>query len=87
MGAIVMDFIQTDSTGRVCAWTFDAKYAIGFEQVELPEGFEVGRMTDWLYRDGEWTHDPLPEPETEIDRLTAVEMQLAALCGEPRGGV
>ena len=76
------DYILADPDGRVGAWTFDEKYAIGFQEVELPEGFEVGRMTDWTYIDGEWTYDPLPEPEPEIDRLTAVEMQLAALCGD-----
>ena len=56
------DYVQTNSQGRVVGWTFDAKYAIGFQEVELPEGFEVSRMTEWLYQDGEWTHDPLPEP-------------------------
>ena len=69
-----MDYVLTNNDGRVCAWTFDAKYSIGFEQVELPDGFDVNRMTDWLYIDGEWTHDPLPEPEpqpTPMDELTA----------------
>ena len=62
MGGIVMDYIMTNSDGRVCAWTFNAEYATGFEEVDLPEGFDVNRMQDWLYQDGEWTHDPLPEP-------------------------
>lgn len=81
------DYIHANAEGRIDGWTFDAKYAVGFEQVTLPDGFDVNRMQDWLYKDGEWAYDPLPEPEPEIDRLTAVEMQLAALCGEPCGGL
>lgn len=80
------DYIHANSEGRIDGWTFDAKYAIGFEQVELPEGFEVGRMTDWLYRDGEWQYDPLPDPDPDPQptlegRVTTIEGEMNALLG------
>lgn len=76
------DYIHVSSEGRIDGWTFDAKYAIGFEQVTLPEGFDVNRMTDWLYRDGEWQYDPLPDPDpqpTLEERVTTIEGEMNAL--------
>lgn len=76
------DYIQTDHTGRVVAWTFDEKYAVGFQEVNLPDGFDVDHMGDWVYRDGIWTHDPLPEPDpqpTLDERVTTIEGEMNAL--------
>lgn len=80
-----MDYIQTALDGRITGWTFDEKYATGFEQVQLPEGFEVSEMQDWIYSNGEWTYDPLPEPDPPEptpsieERVANIEDEMTAL--------
>lgn len=78
------DYITTDADGRVTAWTFDEKYATGFEKVDLPEGFETKELHDWIYIDGTWTKDPLPDPEpdpqpTLEERVMTIEEEMNAL--------
>ena len=79
-------YVVTDETGRVVVWTEIAQ-GVGFIETETPDGMTQGTATDWKYDGETWSYDPLPEPEPEIDRLTAVEMQLAALCGDACEGV
>lgn len=50
---------------------------------ELPDG----DVTEYLYVDDEYVHDPLPEPEpvepnpTDSERIDTLEQQMAALIG------
>lgn len=53
-----MDFILTDVSGRVIAWTFDSRFSKGFVEVgNLPSNFHECPLGDWTYIDGEFTND------------------------------
>lgn len=67
-------------TGRILSAGIMPNPPADAVQVEtLPDG----DITDYLYVDGEYAYDPLPEPEEETkpsndERITALENQLAA---------
>ena len=65
--------LNLNEENRILSVTFD-KYAPDTHPrvEELPEG----NIADYLYVDGEFVHDPLPEPEvveepTQMDRIEA----------------
>ena len=69
-------------TGRILSATYPEYAPADAVIVEtLPED----NIADYLYKDGEYVHDPLPEPEqTESspsldERVSAVEKDVAAL--------
>ena len=75
--------LNINDEGRILSATF-AKFALDDAVIveELPEG----NIADYLYTDGKYVYDPLPEPEepeqpTPSDyeaRISALEAELAA---------
>ena len=55
-----------------------------YKNIPIVETLPDGDITDYLYVDGEYIHDPLPKPEppepqpTHDERITALEATLAA---------
>lgn len=63
--------------GRILSVTYEKYASEGMPIVdELPEG----NVADYLYVDGEYIYDPIPEPESPVAEPTADEL-LNALLG------
>lgn len=60
----------------------DGRVLSAGEQLYIPKGATVvetipsGDTYDYRYVNGEWIHDPLPEPEEQPTRLDRIEAQL-----------
>lgn len=70
--------------GRVLSATYDQYAPANQPRVEaLPDG----NLYEYRYVDGEFIHDPLPDPDpvepvpTDGERITALEQQMTALMG------
>lgn len=46
--------------------------------LELPEDFDLKRISDYVVKDGMLVHDPLPSEPTKVERITALKEKLAA---------
>ena len=70
-----------DADGRILSATFPAYAPDG---AVLAEALPEGDISDYLYRDGAFLYEPLPEPEeptpgpTAEERITALEDELTA---------
>lgn len=64
--------------GRILSATFEQYAATGQPLVdELPEG----NIADYLYRDGEYIHDPLPNPDEPAEPVPTTDEILNTLLG------
>ena len=69
--------LNLDTDNRILSATFEEYATDDMPKVEtLPEG----DITDYLYVDGKYIYDPLPEPEPKPEEPTADEI-LNALLG------
>ena len=75
-----MAFIKIDETYRITAASYN--YHCGDDELEvvIPENIQLEDIHGYLYKNGEWIYDPLPEPEPEPVEPTAEEV-LNALLG------
>ena len=63
--------LNLSEEGRILSATFSQYAAEGMPLVDkLPEG----NISDYLYIEGEYIHDPLPEPEPEPTVPTTEDM-------------
>lgn len=63
--------LNLDSDGRILSATFEEYATAEMPKVEtLPDG----DITDYLYVDGQYVYDPLPEPEPTPTEPTADEV-------------
>ena len=68
-------YIQTDETGRICAYSkgsgeiFDPDHDFYIES--LPEGVTEENIFDYLYANGMWIYDPRP-PAPSTDRVIMI---------------
>lgn len=70
-------------TNRILSATYDEYGAEGQPRVEaLPTGEteQEKNINNWLYKDGEYVYDPLPEPEP-IEPTESTDDVLNALLG------
>lgn len=72
-------YVKTDENDRVLNTAFYYGSFVPPDMQKIDACPEEGRITDYLYRNGEWIYDPVPpepDPEpvpTENDRLDAIE--------------
>lgn len=60
-------FVNFDNNGRISMITYESKYANeGYIELELPEEVVQNYPFNYLYLDGEFVYDPLPEPDPPI---------------------
>ena len=82
MGACMIKcYVVKDESGRIVAWT-EAPQGDTFEETEMPDTVTQYNATGWVYADGEWRYDPLPEPDpqpTLEERVTTIEGEMNAL--------
>lgn len=74
-----MAYILTDETGRITAASFEFYCGKDEIEVEIPDGIELSSIHDYLYSEGEFIHDPPPEPEPIEPEPTAEDMLNAML--------
>ena len=61
--------LNINEYGRILSATYEQYAADGAPLVEtLPDG----DITDYIYKDGEYVYEPLPEPEPEHEDTTPV---------------
>lgn len=67
----------TDESGRLQSVTI---YPLDTAKptLELPENFDLKRISDYVVKDGMLVHDPLPSEPTKAERITALKEKLAA---------
>jgi hypothetical protein len=70
-------WFATNEEGRVCAYAEENCLEGGME-FDYPEDMTADTMSDWVIRDGELIHDPLPVVPTRLDDLEAVVSDLWA---------
>lgn len=61
--------------GRILSATYE-KYAPA--DAVLVDGLPEGDISDYLYRSGEYVHDPLPEPEETAEPVEGVTWEAMA---------
>lgn len=66
-------YIETNEDNRV-VMSAETKY-IGMVEVTPPEEFEVEHQFDWKYFNGEWTYDPVVQPEPTPSWQDRIEAQ------------
>ena len=59
-----------DSAGRPRAASRDSGLGPDAVLITFPEDFDFEHMHDYIFMDGKWIYDPLPEPEPEPDPMT-----------------
>ena len=81
-----MAYIKTDDTGRITAVTIERLDMRCYDdeiEVEIPEEImaDLPKIHEYLYKDGEFVHNPKPKPEPEPPELepTATELINALL--------
>ena len=61
-------FISTDETGRINCITEKREYASpDAVEMQLPDGFDMTRISDYVIRDGEIIHSPKPPTAEELE--------------------
>ena len=60
--------LNLSEDGRILSATFE-KYAT--ENMVAVDALPDGDISDYLYQNGEYVYDPLPEPERPTDEATA----------------
>jgi hypothetical protein len=74
----MMYAVSLDENNRILSATFEAYADESYVIVnDLPDG----NISDYLYQNGEYIYDPLPEPEPEPDREPTADEILNALLG------
>ena len=69
-----MTYIQTDSTGRIVAATEKKEYADDtYFEFDLPEGFDLAKIGDYIIRDGELVESPREPTPEEIEEIKRAE--------------
>jgi hypothetical protein len=58
--------LNLNEEGRILSATFE-KYAA--ENMTVVDSLPEGNISDYIYRNGEYIHNPLPKPE-RIERVT-----------------
>ena len=58
--------LNLSEDGRILSATFE-KYAV--ENMPLVDILPDGDISEYIYRNGEYIHDPFPEPEI-VERIT-----------------
>lgn len=58
--------LNLSEDGRILSATFE-KYAV--ENMPLVDILPDGDISEYIYRNGEYIHDPLPKPEI-VERIT-----------------
>ena len=74
-----MAYIKIDETNRIIAASYNFHCGDGEIEVTIPEDVPFENIHDYLYDDGEWIYDPIPE-EVVIPEPTASDI-LNALLG------
>ena len=70
--------INLDENNRILSATFEA-YAD--KSCIIVNDLPDGNISDYLYQNGEYIYDPLPDPEPEPDREPTADEILNALLG------
>lgn len=65
--------LNLSSDGRILSATYEKYNPNGVLVDTLPDG----NIVDYLYKDGEYIHDPLPEPEEPVNPTPSLEEQVA----------
>ena len=60
-------FISKDSSGRITASTTREEFAIGMDEVDLPDDFDFSAQHEYRIEAGGLVHDPLPPSEEELE--------------------
>lgn len=68
-----MAYIKIDSENRITAASYDYHCGEGEIEVEIPEEISLYDIHNYLYVDGEYVFDPLPEPEEPEEPVTNEE--------------
>lgn len=82
-----MAYMKLEEDGRIASASINFHCGDGEIEVELPEDVTMDNIREHRYVNGEWIHDPLPEPEPVTPQPAAESVTYDELAAAIREGV